>query len=122
MAKEIVIDPKPTFSLSPDLYMQFMEPLGTTDGSVEAAWDHLRSDWRPRERTVLYRMIDYIGRWSLIDMFMVSILVALVQLGAVATIEAGLGAGCFASVVVITIFAAMSFDSRLIWDAVEERT
>lgn len=46
MNKSIVIDPKPTFSLSPNLYMQFMEPLGTTDGSVEAAWDHMQEDWR----------------------------------------------------------------------------
>jgi paraquat-inducible protein A len=79
-----------------------------------------RSRWRPRERAVVYRVIEYIGRWSMIDMFMVSILVALVQLGALATIEAGPGAVCFASVVVITMFAAMSFDPRLIWDALEE--
>lgn len=46
MTKAIIIDPKPTFSLSPDLYMQFMEPLGATDGSVEAAWDHMHEDWR----------------------------------------------------------------------------
>jgi len=46
VVKEIVVDPKPTFSLSPDLYMQFMEPLGATDGSVEAAWDHILGDWR----------------------------------------------------------------------------
>src|SRR5262245_48727269 len=42
----IVIDPAPRFDLSPFLYMQFMEPLGATDSSVEAAWDHLRDDWR----------------------------------------------------------------------------
>ena len=42
----IRVDPKPLFELSPYLYMQFMEPLGVTDGSVEAAWDHLRDDWR----------------------------------------------------------------------------
>lgn len=46
MDKAIIIDPRPTFSLSPGLYMQFMEPLGATDGSVEAAWDHQRADWR----------------------------------------------------------------------------
>jgi alpha-N-arabinofuranosidase len=47
MDKAIVVDPEPQFSLSPNLYMQFMEPLGATDGSVAAAWDHLRGDWRP---------------------------------------------------------------------------
>lgn len=47
MAQDIRIDPRPTHRLSPDLYMQFMEPLGATDGSVEAAWDHQAEDWRP---------------------------------------------------------------------------
>src|SRR3954451_18813428 len=42
----IVVDPTPQFELSPYLYMQFMEPLGATDGSVEAAWDHLSNNWR----------------------------------------------------------------------------
>lgn len=79
-----------------------------------------RSRWRPRDRTILYRIIEVIGRWSMIDMFMLSILVALVKLGAVATIEPGIGATCFAGVVIITIFAAESFDPRLIWDSMEE--
>jgi len=42
----VVVDPKPLFEISPYLYMQFMEPLGTTDGSVEAAWDYEADDWR----------------------------------------------------------------------------
>ena len=42
----LVINPVPGFELSPYLYMQFMEPLGATDGSVEAAWDHLAEQWR----------------------------------------------------------------------------
>jgi len=42
----VVIDPKPLFEISPHLYMQFMEPLGVTDSSVEAAWDYNRDDWR----------------------------------------------------------------------------
>ena len=78
------------------------------------------SRWRPRDRTVLYRVTETVGRWSMIDMFMISILVALVKLGAVATIEPGLGAMFFAAVVVITMIAAMSFDPRLIWDRAEE--
>ena len=83
---------------------------------------HRRSRWRLRDRTQLYRLIEGIGRWSMIDMFMVSILVALVQLGGLATIDPGIGATCFASVVVITMLAASSFDPRLIWDAAEEET
>ncbi len=81
---------------------------------------HFKSRWRPRDRTRLYRLIEGIGRWSMIDMFMVSILVALVQLGGVATIDPGIGATCFASVVVITMFAAAAFDPRIIWDAAGE--
>src|SRR4051794_33475041 len=42
----VVIDPKPLFDISPSLYMQFMEPLGVTDSSVEAAWDYATNDWR----------------------------------------------------------------------------
>ena len=78
--------------------------------------------WRPRERTVLYRFIETVGRWSMIDIFMISILVALVQLGAIANIEPGPGAACFAAVVILTMFAAMLFDPRLIWDKAERKT
>jgi paraquat-inducible protein A len=78
-----------------------------------------QSKWRPRDRTRLYRIIEVIGRWSMLDIYVVTILVALVQLGALATIEAGPGAVFFAAVVVITIFAAMSFDPRVIWDEME---
>lgn len=75
------------------------------------------SRWRLRDRTMLYRIVEAVGRWSMIDIFMLSILVALVRLGAIATIEPGVGAISFAGVVVLTMFAAMSFDPRLIWDA-----
>ncbi len=78
-----------------------------------------KSTWRPKDRTRLYRITEAVGRWSMVDIFVVTILVALVNLGALATIEAGPGAGFFAAVVVITMFAAMSFDPRLIWDAQE---
>lgn len=74
---------------------------------------------RLRDRTVLYRVIEAVGRWSMIDIFMISILVALVRLGSIATIEPGIGAISFAGVVVITMFAAMTFDPRLMWDAAE---
>jgi paraquat-inducible protein A len=77
---------------------------------------HRRSSWRPVERTRMYRLTEAIGRWSMVDIYVVTILVALVHLGNLATIEAGAGAVFFGSVVVITIFAAESFDPRLIWD------
>ena len=78
-----------------------------------------RSDWRPKDRTRLYRLTEAIGRWSMVDIFVVTILVALVHLGAIANIEAQKGVVFFAAVVVITMFAAMSFDPRLIWDTKE---
>ena len=80
----------------------------------------IKSTWRPRDRTVLYRIVEAVGRWSMIDIFMISILAALVKLGAIATIEPGVGATSFAAVVVITMIAAMSFDPKLIWDAAAE--
>jgi paraquat-inducible protein A len=72
---------------------------------------------RLHDRTVLYRIVDVIGRWSMIDVFMLSILVALVQFGAIVTVVPGTGAVAFAGVVILTMFAAHSFDPRLIWDA-----
>lgn len=80
----------------------------------------LRWKWRPKDRTTLYRLTEAVGRWSMLDIFVVTILVALVKLGAVATIEAGPAAVFFAAVVVITMIAAESFDPRLIWDTLEE--
>ncbi len=79
--------------------------------SVERA-----SHWRPTERTRLYRFVEVIGHWSMLDIFVVSITVALVQLGAIAEVRAGVGASWFAAVVVLTMLSAMSFDPRLIWD------
>jgi paraquat-inducible protein A len=78
-----------------------------------------KSTWRQKDRTRLYRITEAIGRWSMVDIFVVTILVALVNLGSIATIKAGPGAVFFGAVVVTTMFAAMSFDPRLIWDPKE---
>jgi paraquat-inducible protein A len=67
-------------------------------------------------RTRLYRVIELIGRWSSIDLFMVSILVALVRFGTLTSVRADSGATAFAAVVVVTMFASRSFDPRLMWD------
>jgi paraquat-inducible protein A len=80
----------------------------------------LRWRWRPKDRTMLYRLTEAVGRWSMLDVFVVTILVALVKLGAIASIEAGPAAVYFALVVIITMIAAESFDPRLIWDVFEE--
>ena len=81
---------------------------------------HFRLQWKPRDRTQMYRLIETIGRWSMLDIFVISLLVALVQLQALATIHAGPGAVAFCAVVVLTMFAAESFDPRLMWDVLEE--
>jgi alpha-L-arabinofuranosidase len=60
----IAIDPTPRFELSPYLYMQFMEPLGATDGSVEAAWDHLRDDWREDVVEITRELAPTMLRWG----------------------------------------------------------
>ena len=78
---------------------------------------HGRSSWRLHDRTRIYRLVDFIGRWSMIDVFMLATLVGLVQAGAIATIYPGVGAICFGSVVVLTMIAAACFDPRLMWDA-----
>ena len=70
-----------------------------------------------RQRTTAYRFIKFIGRWSMLDIFVISILVALVQLEQIAYITAGIGTTAFGAVVVITMLAAECFDPRLIWDA-----
>jgi paraquat-inducible protein A len=78
-----------------------------------------RSQWKPYERTRMYRLIESIGRWSMTDIYVVTILVALVNLGNIATVEARTGAIFFGAVVVITLIAAMTFDPRRIWDNLE---
>jgi len=72
--------------------------------------------WLPVQRTRLYRLVEQVGRWSMLDIYVVTILAALVQIGSLATITAGPAALAFGAVVVLTMFAAMQFDPRLIWD------
>lgn len=79
-----------------------------------------RSTSRLMDRTRLYRLTELVGRWSMVDVFVVTVLVALVRLGILANIEAGPGATYFAMVVVITMLAAHAFDPRLIWDPIGE--
>jgi paraquat-inducible protein A len=75
-----------------------------------------KSSWRQLQRAKLYRMIELIGRWSMLDVFVVSLLVGLVQMQGFAQINAGLGIVAFGAVVVLTMLASISFDPRLIWD------
>ncbi|WP_235962481.1 paraquat-inducible protein A [Jannaschia marina] len=74
---------------------------------------------RPQRLLILFEVVEWIGRWSMIDVFVVAILVALVQFNLLATINPGIAAVTFALSVVFTMLSAMSFDSRRIWDEVE---
>jgi paraquat-inducible protein A len=71
---------------------------------------------QPQQRSRLFRIVEFVGRWSMLDVFAVSLLVALVQIQSLATIQVRPGALAFAAVVVLTMLAAQSFDERLLWD------
>lgn len=79
------------------------------------------SIWRQRERARLYHIIEVIGRWSMLDVFVVSLLTGLVQIQGFAVITAGVGIAAFGSVVVLTMLASLSFDPKLTWDSKEEQ-
>ena len=76
-----------------------------------------RSLWARRERAKLYRFIELIGYWSMLDVLVVALVAALVQFRALSSIDPRMGILFFGLVVVLTMLAAMSFDPRLIWDA-----
>ena len=75
-----------------------------------------KSQWRLRDRTVLFRITEVIGAWSMVDVFLVALLTGLVTMGTLTTIRPGIGASFFGAVVVLTMCAASSFDPRLLWD------
>lgn len=74
------------------------------------------STWRTKERIRIYRIVEVVGRWSMLDIFVLTLLAALVQLQSLAVVKAGSASIAFGTVVVLTMFAAMEFDPRLIWD------
>jgi paraquat-inducible protein A len=73
-----------------------------------------------RGRATIYRITEFVGRWSMVDVFVVAILVALIHLGSLLTILPGAAALTFAMMVILTMIAAHAFDPRLIWDEIEE--
>ncbi|MBT8132548.1 MAG: paraquat-inducible protein A [Gammaproteobacteria bacterium] len=78
------------------------------------------SQFAVAEKTRLYRVTEFVGRWSMIDVFVVGILVALIQLGNIMSIVPGLAALAFAAMVGTTMLAAMAFDPRLLWASINE--
>ena len=79
-----------------------------------------RRPWHVREQTGVYRLIEFVGRWSMLDVYVVSILVALVHWRTLETVHPGTGSLAFAAVVVLTMLATRAFDPRLLWDVARE--
>jgi len=95
----------------------FMVPLGKIAGLIILMLSIQRPlNIDPKQRILLYRLVDFLGKWSMLDVFVVAIMAAVVQLGFISEIIAGPGATAFAIMVILTMFAAHTFDPRLIWD------
>jgi paraquat-inducible protein A len=75
-----------------------------------------KSRWRRHQRARLYRMLDTVGHWSMLDLYVVALLVGLVQFRGIAEVLPGPGITAFGAVVVLTMLASISLDPRLIWD------
>jgi paraquat-inducible protein A len=94
-----------------------MVPIGKFIALTLLYWSVVRRHATShRQRTVLYRATEFIGRWSMVDVFVVTVLVALVSLGGIMRITPGVASVAFGGVVIVTMLAAESFDPRLIWD------
>ena len=78
-----------------------------------------RSRWRQQDRAGLYRLVETVGHWSMLDVFVVVLLVGMVRFGAIANVEPEAGLLAFGAVVLATMLASASFDPRLIWDLEE---
>jgi len=78
-----------------------------------------RSRWRPHKRASLYRISEMVGRWSMVDIYAITLMVAMMRMGSLASVVPRPGAMAFALMVVATILAVRSFDPRLVWDALE---
>jgi paraquat-inducible protein A len=93
-----------------------MLAIGVLLVSVQRRWT-----WQPEQRIRLYRIVELIGRWSILDIYVVALLATLVQLRGFASNAAGPGAIAFGAVVVLTMLSGLAFDPRLIWDPVSRR-
>ncbi|TBR39988.1 MULTISPECIES: paraquat-inducible protein A [Dyella] len=110
---------------SPDLAIivftaSIMVPMLKFFALVTLLWSsHRSSTWARQQRSKLYRLVELIGYWSMLDVFVVALLTALVQFGLLSRVEPLPGVIFFGLTVVLTMFASMSFDPRLIWDGRE---
>lgn len=95
----------------------FLVPLFKLGALTTLVWMAQRRSTRLQsDRARLYRTVELIGRWSMLDVFVVSLLAGLVRIQGLAEVNAGIGIAAFAAVVVLTMLAALSFDPRLTWD------
>jgi paraquat-inducible protein A len=102
-------------------FASVMVPLAKLLALYFLCWSTARGKVvRPRQQTAVYRITEFIGKWSMVDVFVVAILVALVRLSGLLEIRPGVAALSFATVVVITMLAAECFDPRLIWDRLDD--
>ena len=95
------------------IVVPLLKLLGLLFLVVTVKWGYGR---RLRGRTQIYKFIDYIGPWAMLDVFLVAILVALIKMGDLGKMIPGPGLIAFTSVVVLTILASQSFDPKLIWN------
>jgi paraquat-inducible protein A len=77
---------------------------------------HAGSRWKLKEKNRLFKIIDVIGKWSMLDIFVIGLMITLVQFGELARVSTGFAAISFATMVILTMMATNSFDTRLLWD------
>jgi uncharacterized paraquat-inducible protein A len=100
-----------------DLYRQYYGADAEDDRYCLAVLERQRQRARDSERMhLIYEVVEFVGRWSMIDVFVIAVLSALVRMGGLMNIYPAIGAVMFALVVVMTMFSAMTFDPRLLWD------
>jgi paraquat-inducible protein A len=105
------------------LIASVLVPIGKLLSITALLWTVSREQTASqRQRTILYRVTALIGKWSMVDVFVVAILVALIQIAGIVAIKPGSAALAFATMVILTMFAAESFDPRLIWDSEDQGT
>jgi paraquat-inducible protein A len=103
------------------LIASVLVPIGKILSIAALSWTVSREKTTSRrQRTSLYRITELVGKWSMVDVFVVAILVALIQITGIIVIRPGSAALAFAGMVILTMFAAESFDPRLIWDQVQQ--
>jgi len=95
----------------------FVVPIGKIIGLLVLVWGvKFHRNIKPKQRTQMFLLIEFLGPWSMLDVFVVTIMAATVSLGFLTYVEPGDGLTYFALMVIFTMFAAQSFDPRLIWD------